>query len=132
MRSGVLFVSPHREDAILLSRMLGSTSMLLEHVADLEHARDAILKDSYQVILTEASLPDGTWVDVLNLARQAAPDSDVIVTDSRADARFWAEVLNLGAYDLIAQPFAVAEVQRILANACSRQAPQTKVAHAAV
>jgi 5,10-methylenetetrahydrofolate reductase len=45
---------------------------------------------------------------------------EVIVTDPQADARFWAEALNLGAYDLLTQPFYEPEVRRILYNACSR------------
>lgn len=133
MRSGVLFVSPSREDARALMRMLGSLPMALQHVTDLEHARTAILTDPHQVILTEALLPDGTWLDVLNLAQAApAPGSEVIVTDRQADARFWAEALNLGAYDLIAQPFAAAEVRRILSNACSRSTPRAIARVAAV
>lgn len=131
MQPGVLFVSPSREDARVLMRMLGSLPMALQHVTDIEHARTAILTDPYQVILTEALLPDGTWLDVLNLA-QAAPGSEVIVTDRQADARFWAEALNLGAYDLIAQPFAPAEVRRILSNACSRSTPRAIARAAAV
>jgi len=111
--------------------MLGSLSLHFKHVASLKQARHTIGGDPYQVILTEARLPDGNWVDVLNLAREATPSSEVIVTDRFADARFWAEALNLGAYDLIAQPFAASEVQRILSNACSRGA-QTKFERAAV
>ena len=48
--------------------------------------------------------------------------TEVIVTDPQADARFWAEALNLGAYDLLAQPFYAPEVRRILYNACARSA----------
>ena len=132
MGTGVLFVSPHREDATALSRMLGSLSVPIEHVADIAHARAKIRNGACQVILTEANLPDGTWLDVLNLARRVNPSCEVIVTDASADARFWAEALNLGAYDLIAQPFATAEVQRILSNACSRPGPRPKVATASV
>ena len=71
------------------------------------------------VVLTEAALPDGTWIDVLQLARGAV-DAAVIVTDRLADAHFWAEALNLGAYDVLAQPFYVSEVRRVLSNACTR------------
>jgi len=127
MRTGVLFVSPCREDATVLSRMLRSVSTSLHHVADLKHARAIMQGEPYQVILTEANLPDGTWRDVLELARNTEPASEVIVTDASADARFWAEALNLGAYDLIAQPFATAEVQRILSNACSRSSTPPKI-----
>jgi DNA-binding NtrC family response regulator len=120
MGKGVLFVSPRSEDATTISRMLGSLSVPIEYVADLAHARAIIRDGMYPVILTEAILNDGTWLDVLDLARRVTPRSEVIVTDASADARFWAEVMNMGAYDLIAQPFATGEVQRILSNACSR------------
>src|SRR5579859_2973287 len=132
MRTGVLFVSPHRQDARVLSRMVISLSLPFKHVANLAYARTVIENGLYAVILTEANLPDGTWLDVLDLARQVSPGVEVIVTDAGADARFWAEVLNLGAYDVIAQPFAAGEVQRILRNACSRFATEPKVARAAV
>ena len=132
MRTGVLFVSPHHEDATVLSRMLGSLPVPLEHVADLQHARVSIQVEPYQVILTEAILSDGTWRDVVDLARRVSPAPAVIVTDASADARFWAEVLNLGAYDLIAQPFATAEVRRILSFACSRLSDKARTAASAV
>lgn len=130
MRQGVLFVSPRREDATVLSHMLRSVSTSLHHVDDLHQARAIMQGEPYQVVLTEANLPDGTWRDVLELAQKTKPASEVIVTDASADARFWAEALNLGAYDLIAQPFATAEVQRILSNACSRLGAPTKTASA--
>ena len=124
MRRGVLFVSPSREDATVLSHMLRSVSTSLHHVDDLQHARAIMQGEPYQVVLTEANLPDGNWRDVLDLAQKTQPASEVIVTDASADARFWAEALNLGAYDLIAQPFYEPEVRRILYNACSRPSYQ--------
>jgi len=132
MGKGVLFVSPRREDAKTLSRMLGSLSVPIEYVADLAHARAMIRDGNYPVILTEANLRDGTWLDVLDLAHRVTPRSEVIVTDATADARFWAEVLNMGAYDLIAQPFAAGEVQRILSNACARASSTAKASAAAL
>jgi len=110
--------------------MLRSVSTRLHHVDDLQHARAIMQGEPYQVVLTEANLPDGDWRDILELARKTEPASEVIVTDASADARFWAEALNLGAYDLIAQPFATAEVQRILSNACSRPSTPRKAASA--
>jgi DNA-binding NtrC family response regulator len=124
----VLFVSPHREDATVLSRMLSSLPVPLEHVADVQRARATIQADSHQVILTEATLPDGTWRDILDIVRVVKPAPAVIVTDASADARFWAEALNLGVYDLIAQPFATAEVRRILSYACSRLSDKSRTA----
>ena len=122
MRSRILFLSGHREDARRLSRMLHALPVALEHAGGLQQARNLLQSNQYDVILTEAELPDGKWIDVLNLAREITPRTEVIVTDPQADARFWAEALNLGAYDLLAQPFYKPEVCRILYNACSRPA----------
>jgi DNA-binding NtrC family response regulator len=102
--------------------MLETLPLELEHCPSLEDARSKLQQGDYDVILTEADLPDGRWLDVLHLAREHPREMEVIVTDPQADARFWAEALNLGAYDLLAQPFYEPEVRRILYNACSRPA----------
>jgi DNA-binding NtrC family response regulator len=120
MRSRILFVSGHPDDARRLSRMLHSLPLKVDHVETLQQARAKLQQDDYGVILTEAALPDGKWLDALDLAREFPQNLAVIVTDPQADARFWAEALNLGAYDLLAQPFYEPEVRRILNNACSR------------
>ncbi len=121
MRSRLLFISGRLADARRLSRMLHGLPLELVYVESLQQARAKLRQEGYDVILTEAALPDGRWLDVLHLARENPQEVEVIVTDPQADARFWAEALNLGAYDLLAQPFYEPEVRRILYNACSRQ-----------
>ena len=120
MRSRILFISGRHEDARRLSQMLLASSLFLDHVETLLQARAKLQQDDYEVVLTEAALPDGNWLDALHLARESAHEPEVIVTDPLADTSFWAEALNLGAYDLLAQPFYEPEVRRILNNACSR------------
>jgi DNA-binding NtrC family response regulator len=121
MRSRILFVSGHPDDARRLSRMLHSLPLTVDHVENLQQARAKLQQEDYGVILTEAALPDGQWLDALHLARQCPQEPEVIVTDPQADARFWSEALNLGAYDLLTQPFYEPEVRRILYNACSHE-----------
>ena len=125
MRSRILFISGRQEDARHLSQMLHALPLKLEHVPSLDLARTRLQRQDYDVILTEAALPDGKWLDVLHLVRECPREAEVIVTDPQADARFWAEALNLGAYDLLAQPFYEPEVRRILYNACSRSSAMT-------
>jgi DNA-binding NtrC family response regulator len=120
MRSRILFISGSAEDARRLSRMLLGLPLMVEQVATLQQARAKLQAEEYDVILTEAELPDGGWLNVLHLARETTQAVEVIVTDPQANSRLWSEVLNLGAYDLLAQPFYEPEVRRILYNACSR------------
>jgi two-component system, NtrC family, response regulator PilR len=125
-RSRILFVSGHPDDARRLSRMVETIPLWLDHAGDLRQARTKLQQNQYDVVLTEAHIPDGTWLDMLELARGCSRAVEVIVTDPQADAQFWAEALNLGAYDLLAQPFYEPEVRRILSCACSR--PQYRTA----
>ena len=101
--------------------MLHSLPLALDHAGTVRQARAKLQQSDYQVILTEAALPDGNWLDMLHAARKLPAELEVIVTDPHADARFWSEALNLGAYDLVSQPFYEPEVRRILYNACSRR-----------
>jgi len=119
MASRVLFISEKRKDARLLSHMLQELPLALDYASSLQQARTKLDREKYDIVLTEADLPDGRWLDVLHLVRDSSQEPQVIVTDPQADAQFWAEALNLGAYDLLAQPFYEPEVRRILANACS-------------
>jgi DNA-binding NtrC family response regulator len=128
MKSRILFISGCRKDAKRLSEMLHALPLKLDHVPSLDRARTRLQRQPYNVILTEAALPDGGWQDVLDLAREFPKRTEVIVTDPQADARFWAEALNLGAYDLLAQPFYEPEVRRILFNVCTRTEVKTMAA----
>jgi two-component system response regulator PilR (NtrC family) len=129
MKSRILFVSGRHDDARQISHMLSDLPLAIDHADSLQRARAQLRQDDYDVILTEAALPDGDWLDALHLARECPKDVEVIVTDPHADARLWSQALNLGAYDLIAQPFYAPEVCRILQNACTRMGePAARIA----
>lgn len=115
MDSGVLFVSPFSQDARVLAQMLDEVPLPLVHAASLRDALDKLESRNFRVILSEANLDDGNWRDALKLARSSG--AQLVVTHPWADAPFWAEAINLGAYDLLAQPFQRTEVLRVLASA---------------
>jgi two-component system response regulator PilR (NtrC family) len=120
MKNRVLFISPERGDAGALSRILDATPLDVSHARGLEEAAAQLRRTRFSAILTESRLPDGCWKDVLALASKTPEPCAVIVTDRLADDLLWAEVLNLGAYDVLAQPFDSGEVVRILQNACQQ------------
>jgi DNA-binding NtrC family response regulator len=131
MREGVLFISPSGEDAKTLSSMLGSVSIALRRACNLKEALRKLEAEPFGVVLTEAQLPDGNWTDVLQHLKQFGKRTAVVVTHPFADGQFWADILELGAYDLLPQPFCSGEVQRILANALEPSAPIRRAAPAA-
>jgi len=119
MGSGLLFVSPYPQDALSLAQMLDAASVDVVHVRRLKDAASKLETGNFQLVVTEANLEDGTWLDLLELTRSLG--TELVVTDPWADGRFWAEAITLGAYDLLAQPFQRAEVRRLTARASSRR-----------
>lgn len=69
------------------------------------------------VVLCERSLPDGVWTDLLSNPEGLEEQPVLIVTSRHADESLWAEVLNLGGYDVLPQPFERAEVVRVISLA---------------
>ncbi len=128
MDSSVLFVTPYLQDGRSVAKMLEDISIPMVHAANLTEAAAKLETGRFKVVLTEANLEDGTWLNVLELTRAAG--IELVVTSAWADARFWAAAINLGAYDMLAQPFSRMEVRRVLAGATSRHFG-TKVAAAA-
>ncbi len=127
MRSRVLYISGSPENYRTLCEMVQSLPVSLEYAETVRVARARLLHQEYDAVLTESSLSDGNWVDVLHLLRDSPYEPQLIVTDPHADSRFWSEVLNLGAYDVLNQPFYEPEVRRILYNACTRDVPSAEV-----
>jgi DNA-binding response OmpR family regulator len=72
------------------------------------------------VVICDQTLADGDWRDLL-VALQAEADAPPLIVVSRlADDRLWAEVLNLGGYDLLTKPFIAVEVTRVVRMAARR------------
>jgi DNA-binding NtrC family response regulator len=68
--------------------------------------------DSPQMIFTDTTLPDGTWMDVLRLAAQHLVP--VIVVSRLVDLALYVDCLERGALDFIVPPFVGADLAHIV------------------
>ena len=119
MDSGLLFVSSYARDARSLVRMLEEGSFNVVHARCLKDATNKLKNGKFRIVVTEANLEDGIWLDLLELTRELR--IKLVVTNPWTDARFWAEVINLGADDVLAQPFQETEVRRLIVSATPRR-----------
>jgi DNA-binding NtrC family response regulator len=81
-------------------------------------AKSALKQGRISIVLCEHDLSPGSWKELLNSA-DGLPAPPVIVTSRLADERMWAEVLNLGGYDVLARPLNSEEVLRTVTSAWS-------------
>jgi DNA-binding NtrC family response regulator len=119
MRARILYISRYEDDGRRLAQTLHTLRLVVDHVSTLRQAGSQLQQEEYGVVLTEAVVQDGNWLDVLHLARKSSRELSVVITDSHADARFRTRALDMGAYDLLTQPSCEPEVRRILFSACS-------------
>jgi DNA-binding NtrC family response regulator len=74
-------------------------------VRSCEEARRLIAETQPQVVFTDTSLPDGSWMDMLSLAEDAPSPVNVIVVGANKDVRFYLNALEQGAFDFVLPPF---------------------------
>src|SRR5262249_1900637 len=123
----VLVVSPSVNRTVALIGMLeaGSSPVAVLHSQDCEHASAHLLDSKISVVICEALLPDGSWKDLLARMDVAKASPVLVVTSNVADESLWAEVLNLGGYDVLAQPFDREEVARVVTSAVRASSGQS-------
>jgi DNA-binding NtrC family response regulator len=130
-----LFASP--EERAALNGILVRAGCAVHYAATLDDVAVAVSQKGIGVVLCENQLSCGcSWRDVLAQLQDLPLPPALIVADRLADEALWAEVLNLGGYDLLVKPFDPTEVARVVELAllwwesrieqprqCSRKSP---------
>ncbi len=69
------------------------------------------------VVIAETDVLNWHWKRVLSDLRRMSQPPVLIVTSHLADESLWAEVLNVGGYDVLVQPLLSDELERVIASA---------------
>jgi DNA-binding response OmpR family regulator len=105
VRLSALAVSPSIEDVAFLEDRFKEAHWKLYIARTYREALSELSRIRVPVVLCECQLPDGNWKDVLSGLAPMLEPTRLIVFSRNADDRLWAEVLNLGASDLLTTPF---------------------------
>ena len=114
---GLLAVSADARDVEILQKILDPSRWRVFRAVSLRQAAHILHHDDVSLVLCDQILPDGSWKMILHELRHLNPVPALIVASTLADDALWAEVLNLGAYDLLAKPFRSEEVLRTIGAA---------------
>jgi len=79
----------------------------------------AVLRDSHPpaLVLTDTSLPDGGWADVLEATRACASYTPLIVVSRLLDVRLCLDVIESRGYEFVVPPLASADLAYIVRGA---------------
>jgi DNA-binding response OmpR family regulator len=117
-RAVVLAISPDVEDHKAVRNILNGSDFRTLACRTCGQARRLLRQAS--VVLCDRALPDGDWKQVLKETQNMSDPPHLIVTSRLADSSLWAEVLNLGGYDVLAKPLRAEELLWTIATAHRR------------
>lgn len=95
-------------------RRLGVDAFSVSGCAD---ARLLFEQTHPHLIFTDTQLPDGTWIDIVNLASNSAVPVCVIVVGPSKAPKMLQAVLHYGAFSFIYPPFDDDSVSRLINRA---------------
>jgi len=93
---------------------------------DLREARKRVsTAQPIDVVVTDVTLPDGNWSDVIRWVVDGGGEASVVVCAPRADEFLWSEVLWRGGYDILVPPYRPQDVRRVIEGAQRASFPVT-------
>lgn len=116
-----LLISPLPENHAALGHIFERSKWILHNIDTCDAALAYLGQNPDTVVICERNLHQGDWRFVLQNLDILPVRPNLIVTTRLADDDLWAEVLNVGGYDVLAQPFEPQEVYRIVFQAWHEQ-----------
>ena len=115
----ILSISPFEEDHARLEAIIGKVSKLVT-AQSFSAAKRFLESQNVFLVICERDSPPTTWIECLDYIQSLPTPPFLIVTSRLADERLWAEVLNLGGWDVLAKPFDAREVLRTVRSTMER------------
>ncbi len=113
----VLHVSAVESERASLRHLFGHSNWELRQVRTVGEAVPALAARPASVLICDRHAPGGGWRAMLNAALDAPWPPALIVAAGDPDLTFWAEALELGAYDVLWTPLSPGEVFAVIQSA---------------
>jgi len=109
----VLVVSESEQPHVFLRHTLTRAGWMVVCRFSAGEAASLLEEEKFALIVCDAELPDNGWKSLLAECQRLPCPSRLIVFCRYCEVALWADVLSLGAYDLLVYPFDTQEVLRI-------------------
>jgi two-component system response regulator PilR (NtrC family) len=117
----ILLIDDERSVREFLAIYLKRAGHKVELAASTTEARALLAQREFDLLITDLRMPDGTGIEVLEVAKHRHPDTQVIVVTAYATAETAIAAMKAGAYDYLLKPFKVDEVGLVVERALERR-----------
>ncbi len=101
----VLIVEDDKISGLSILQGLQNDGYAADWVEDKESAETALETNSYDLIILDISLPDGSGFDIIRNLRDINNDTPILVSTSYDDINYKVTALDAGADDYLIKPF---------------------------
>jgi len=115
-----LLIHADQEPMASLKRALEYLSVSVYPVSKCSDAESVLFLVQPDIVFTDASLPDGGWVDIVKRSKGPKAPVNAIVVGTAADTKLHASVIEQGGFDFIAPPFELAPLALAVRMAAQR------------
>ena len=84
----------------------------VETAANGTEAVEKIQAETFDIVITDLNMPEGSGLDVLRAAKAVSSDTGVIIVTAYGTIDTAVEAMRLGAYDFVTKPFRLADIER--------------------
>lgn len=117
VEAGIVIVSSSAHRRQFLRDVLAAADYATLEAVTRSEAIRLFSKHELSVIISDSQLSDGDWTDFVSGTADMVQPPRVIVIAPAATSSFWAEVLNLGGYDILQAPLNAEEIRRVVEGA---------------
>ncbi|HZJ73520.1 MAG TPA: sigma-54 dependent transcriptional regulator [Perlabentimonas sp.] len=123
----ILVVDDDSSFCIMLKTFLTKKGHSVSEAFSAGKALKACEAETFDIILTDYRLPDGSGLDILKQVKATNPETGVIIMTGYADIKMAVKTIKMGAFDYVAKPINPDEIILTIQNLLAQKNRSSKV-----
>ncbi|RMH62724.1 MAG: response regulator [Calditrichaeota bacterium] len=120
----ILLVEDERVTRKAICRTFDKYHFTYTESETVKEATQYLKSHSFDVVISDVRLPDGTGLEILEMTRQLLLDVPFVVITASGDKKLLQEALNKGASDFLSKPFNLSNLPTIITRNVERRRMQ--------
>lgn len=116
----ILLIDDEPNSREALSTLLNNAEIMVSTASDAQRAYQLLENESFEIVIADLILPDGSGIDILKWIKANRPHTNVIMITGMGSAETAVEAMKEGAFDYITKPLNFQELQIVIDKALEK------------
>lgn len=120
-RVDLLFVDDDNDFRDAAARRFSRRGFRVQEAAGVNDALRLLQDRQFDVVVSDMAMPGLTGIDLLQRVKELSPECEVLLLTGEGTVETAVQAMKLGAYDFLAKPFSLAELETLIQKAYERR-----------